>query len=510
MAIDLKDIEAADMESAENALATLFEGAGIDHAEGSAVRELLIRPMAAMQAWQAARFEEMLAGMDIGAVARGEIPGDDSLLDKVAATYRVARRSGAVSSGTLVLYLRANRATYVNGAFVFYAGSHPLTLDHVVAGVPDPSAHDQAGDIRYTPILQADGEHYMVVPVTDPAGGTFPTGTAVTFTGSADNITRVRVLSPITGGMGVEGNRSLATRVLQGLAPGVLSTPTQIKGAFMDKFGVHPSRVRVFGSGERAVRRAVDPVTLLPMQGYTDVVVAPAGGPVVDTLEATAARMGASLYRIDLPHTLAGGVYTIDMVTPVGSPAIPGTLMVEWGTAPGPHRLPDGRHTAYQTAAITVGIASSEASIPCSILVRRVRALEAMQAYLDNDTRRAPGQDTLVRAATPCVLSATLQVDAGDVPLATVQRAVVDGINNLPVGIGSVSAQDIMAALPAGVSLRFPIGLRGEFLLPGGPRVRSGAQGVLVAPDWPPSLGGITGGETVFCTDLDHVEVTTA
>ena len=81
----------------------------------------------------------------------------------------------------------------------------------------------------------------------------------------------------------------------------------------------------------------------------------------------------------------------------------------------------------------------------------------------------------IVRGAVPCIVSMNIAVTA--VASADVIRtALVEGINALPVGKGSIDAQDLIDALPDDVTLRSP------YLSPFPKEKSRSAQGV--APDW--------------------------
>lgn len=508
MAIDITKINQNSMEAVEEAILTLFKDSDIDTQEGSAARELIIRPMAAIQAWQRSEYDRLVESLDLNAIARGDIAGDDAIVDLLASTYRLTRGGGTGSAGTIILYLRNNLNTYINRSYSFYAGGNPLTVDHIIVGVENTSAYESTEEVVYTPIRRLDGQYYMVVPVRDLSGGSFSTGYPVTFTGSADNINNATVLSPITGGSVTETNKSLATRIMQGVAPGVLSTTTQIRGAFQDVFGVHPDKVRVFGSGSMAVRRAIDPFTLLPQPGFTDVVVSPPGGLAVDILDATATLEGDS-YVMSLDVVEAAGIYTIDSIIPSDSSLVPTDLEVTWSAGTSTkHRIGDGRYSSFQKVDISFKVDSSEGTLDCGVMVRRARTIDVLQRYIDDDVRKAPGQDIIVRGAAPCIVSAIISVTAQTSGTESIRAAIVDGINALPVGKGYLDAQDIMRMLPSDVVLRFPVYLKGMFILPTGSRSISGTKGILTAPDWSAEDGGITSEETAFFTDMDNILIT--
>lgn len=500
MAINTDILDAEQMTRAEEVFAALLTDEGLDCTPGTAVRELVVRPAAVLMAHLEAYKRSLLASLDLAAVAAGEIEGDDGVIDALASTFRVFRRSGTASRGSVILRLASDAMTYVGPSYRFYAGDHPLLFSPTHVGVADMTGLADSADAAYVPIRPRGDEWYMVVPVTCPSGESFAAGTEVQFTGGVGNVLGVSVYSPVTGGGKTETNRDLARRVLYGVAPGVLSTPLQLRGGFGDEFGIPPHRVAVFGTGSPAQRR--DPEG---KGGVVDVAVAPSGDCAVGHLLFEAVGTGG-----DYVGTLAdaAGVCEITAVYAGDSPVK--DFQVEWKAAPsGLHAATDGsaRYTSLQTAVITFSLPGASGPLSCEAVVRHVPDIAAMQTWLDSSDRRAPGQDTLVRAPAPCFLSLSVTVTGGELPEESVRERIVRHLNDLPVGRGRVSAQDLADALQGtGTSLVYPVMFSGRLVLPSGSRMISSPDGSLAVP----SLPGVDPAEVVFYASAEGVRVSRA
>lgn len=512
MAITVDSLSGDAVFSAEETLAALLDGQGVDSAPGTTIRELGIRPMAVLQAHLEAFRTSLVESLNIHKVASGEVAGDDAVLDALASTYRLSRLGGSASQGSLLLRLRSGDTTYINRSYRFYAGESQLDTGAIYVGMQDLTGVTDTEHIRYVRLLRRGGQWYMVIPVTCADGLALPTGTAVSITGDVSNIVSAEVYSPLLGGGPRETNQALARRILYGVAPGVLSTPLQLRGAFSDGFGIAPSRVAVFGSGSPVQRRDIDTITGLPLGGRVDVAVAPSGG--CSRIEVTAeASLDGEYAVIQLPADLAAGAYRVTGVVANGVDAE--TWEVAWGVAESAsHRVTasTARWSSLQTAVITLPAADIglvEGTASASVSLEGVPGLVAMQALVDSPDRSAPGQDVLVRAPAPCFLRATVSVSGGTASTDALRQRIVSHLNALPVGRGYVSAQDITDALSGtGTSLNYPVVLLGTTLSRTGETTTTSLTGRLDAGV--PGDSGVFPDEVVFFTDNDSIRVVRA
>jgi hypothetical protein len=508
MAIDTTLLTGTAVESAEDALVALFNAQGIACEIGSTVRELVIRPMAVLQAHREQYDATVLESLSLQRVADGVVAGDAAIVDALASTFRVSRMTNVPSSGSLIVMLRRSETTYINNTYSFSIGRTVLTRSKLYIGVPNLTGYTSTDEIAYVQIMQSTAGYYMVMPVMDSLGHTFPAGTPVSFTGDTGNVSEVLVFSPITGGRSSETNKELASRILAGVPPGVLSTPLQLRGAFTEMFGIAPHRVAVYGSGTPTVRRGSDVLTGLPLPGYVDVLVAPSGGCGKASYTAAVTALGGDQYQCVLSSEQAAGAYGVYALAVNGEQVAVEDVMVAWGVDATTHYVTDGRYTSYQTLTLTFTLdAPPVEPATAEIILDQIRSIKAMQMYLDSSDRRAPGQDTLVRAPVPCFVTVSLAVSNTTLSSKELKLLISDHINNLRIGKGSLTAQDITDALPSGTRLNFPLHISGRFELPLGTKVLSTSSGNLTCPDWPAAQGGITAEETAFFTDPTNILV---
>lgn len=499
MAIDTTILNSTDVVHMENAFAAVFAEEGVDCSPGTAVRELAVRPAAVMRAHLDTYQTELVSMLDLSKVASGELEGDDAIVDALASTYRITRRSGTASYGSIMIQLASDATTYIGPSYRFYVGDYALTIGATYVGVVDTSGSVSNVDVQYVPIRHVGSMYYMVVPVACPSGKTFAMGTEVQLTGSVGNILSVTVYSSIMGGSGPETNQSLAHRIMYGVLPGVLSTPLQLQNGFGDSFGIAPHRVAVFGTGSPAQRRDTSAAG-----GRVDIAVAQAGGCPVTDLSFTATGTDGS-YTGLLED--AAGVYAASRLF-AGNTEIE-TFSVTWGAAASDlHTVTaeTARYSSLQTATISFSADGLADTLECALTVTRIANIRDMQVWLDSSDRRAPGQDTLVRAPVPCFLSLSVALSGGTLATEVLKDSIITHLNNLPVGRGYVSAQDIADALQGtGVGISYPMRFTGRFVLPDKERVVSSVDGKL-------NIGVMEGElaqpvEIAFFTDADSVSI---
>ena len=508
MALNIEYIDNQAMQDAAILLERALEAFNVAAGPGTVLNELGIRPVAALYAHLDKYRNAFTDNLDIYKIAAGEIPGDDEIMDALASTFRTKRLGGQIARGSLILQLRNNTTTYINQNYSFYIGDvllSPIGLHVGIAG----SAESNSEALVYTPIISKDNNYYMVISVECNSGDTFAAGTSVQVTGDVSNIQSASVYSPIMGGSLQETNQQLAARLLYGLAPGVLSTPLQLRNSFTEAFGIPPHRVAVYGAQHPAQKRDIDEITGLSLGGRVDVAVADSGGCPIVTVPVTAVRQDSD-YTVTMPPELAAGVYDVLSVSGEAGELAHG---VAFGVTDSPkHRVPvsAGWASSVQTLTITIPahqVSGAPDNIAITVTMRRVNDLTALQRHIDSSDRSAPGQDVLVRAPVPCFVEVYAEIAGGNSTAEEYRRRIVDHINNLPVGRGYVTAQDITDALKGtGAYLQYPVSLVGTTVIANKEVVSATADGKISA--------GISGvapvipEETVFFTDMASVRVT--
>ena len=512
--LDTTNIDDQSAFAAENKFAELLKEKGLDASPGSALRELVVRPSAVLNSLEESWRSELVASLDLNAIADGTVPGDDGLVDAIASIYRMKRLDGSSSTGVIALNIDyQGYAVYVNQSWTFNADGHDLTFSGVYAGSIDgtegdgqvnrerlirsPAGVDDNGNVTYT--------YIMLVPVTCEDGAEIAAGTQVVWSGPSESVTGVYVFSPITGGGTVETNQSLAKRILEALPPGVMSTPLQIRNTFATEFGLPVDRVAVVG-GQEGLERAVDRLTGITLPGFVDVFIANAGDCPSETVPVTPVFVEEGIWKVVLEPPLSAGAYEVSALVVDGTPVSLDTATVTFGMDDHDgHVIPSGTQTfsEFQTITVQFPYAADEENPPeCEVTIARQPLVPSLQEYVDSSDRRAPGQDVVVKAAVPFFLSATVIVERStQTDSETIRTAICSYINSLPVGRGFVSGQDFVDALSAlNVKVAFPIYLSARVVTGSGSTTVQSSDGRLDVDSHAPGRG-------VFYLSMDRLQV---
>lgn len=512
--LDTKNIDNQSAFAAENKFAELLKEKGLDASPGSALRELVVRPSAVLNSLEESWRSDLVASLDLNAIAYGTVAGDDGLVDAIGSIYRMKRLDGADSTGVLALDVDyQGYAIYVNQSWTFSADGHSLTFNGVYAGSIDgtegdglvnrqrlirtASGVDDEGNVQYS--------YIMLIPVTCSDGVEIAAGTPVTWSGPSESVTGAYIFNPITGGGTVETNQSFAKRILEALPPGVMSTPLQIRNTFAVEFGLPVDRVAVLG-GQAELERARDRLTGMTLPGFVDIFVANVGDCPSETVPVTPEFVEEGLWRVTLEPPLSAGAYEVSSLIVDGTPLSKDSMTVSFGMDDHDgHIIPTGTQmfSGYQTMTIDFPYAGDGSNPPdCEATIALQPLVQSLQEYVDSTERRAPGQDVVVKAATPFFLTASIVVEKGDQTDAeTIKTAICSHMNSLPVGRGFVSGQDFVDALsPIGVKVAFPISLSA--------RVLTGATETSVqSSDGRLDVDSLAPGRGVFYLSMDRLQV---
>ena len=468
--LDTTNIDRDEVFAAENRLAEILKENGLDAAPGTALRELVVRPTAVMNSLEESWRGELVSSLNLYAIADGTVEGDDGLVDAIASIYRIQRKGGSASNGIVAIDINYNgQPVYVNQSWFFSIGDEELAFNGVWAGSIDGTTGDGLVNkqrfIRYPSGTSDDGtveySYIMMIPVSCESGSEFAAGTPVTVSSPTEGLVKTAtVFSPITGGGGTESNQSLASRILEALPPGVMSTPLQIKNTLFNQFGIPVHRTAVIG-GQEGLARAKDALTGIPLPGFVDVYTAATGDCPMETVTTGLEHLESGPWRAVIEPPVSSGVYDISEVVVDGTPITSGSYSVSWETLPDSrHIIPEGtgEYSSFQRIIVDINVTWTPSSESAQLTLRRQLAIQSIQEFADSAETRAPGQDLVVKAAVPFFLSMTVAVERSDVEIDTIIDAICSHVNNLPVGRGYLSGQDIVDAVDGiGVKIAFPV-----------------------------------------------------
>ena len=479
MAINTDLLTATQVAEAQNILADIFTDSNVDAGVGTSVRELVVRPMAILRAAGQAEQDDFFNKLNLYAVANGGESNSDTI-DAVASTYRIKRMSGKPASGTVLVELVNNVMTYIPLGVTFSYGEYVLYLDktYVIIPTDDNTTYTDTEDVSYLHPYTLNSKLYAVIPAHTQTGvvDVLPTGTPLAYEGTINNVSSYSVLSPIAGGSAPETDQELASRILYGVVKGYLSTPLQIKAAFMDEFEISPNNIAVFGINDTIVNRSVNPITGISQGGFVDIYANVTKSVATNYVSGIAESDDTSSgekereFSFTLSQDDSAGVYDIKQVFAVsGTPIY--ALKVTYGMFTNSHHLSesDARFTKFQKIMITFKAVTASAFLPITIETIRMNNISDLQNFVDSDERRTPGQDIIVKAAIPCFidLSVTVKANTSEYDVDAMKQALIAKIHNMPIGSDAFTAEDIISALePYDVILKFPVMIKGTIITP--------------------------------------------
>ena len=462
--------------AAENSFAEMFKEQGLDAAPGTALRELVVRPAAVNRSLEEEWRTNLLNSLNLNLVANGTVEGDDQIVDAVASIYRISRRTGNVSSGTIMLELNQTSSdVYINSNFSFSANGYTLSFDGIWDGTlsgtgPAVPGVNYTKIINYPKSIDTNGvitySLCMIIPVYNKEGATIASGANVEISGPTGIVKAASVFSPLVGGGEEETNQELASRVLDSLPPGVMSTPLQIRNTIGENFGRSPNRTAVVGSQDGCIR-SIDPITGFRLPGFVDIYTAYPGDCQIETttLVAIPTTEEGTHHKIDIEPPFSAGVYDVLSIVVDGVSYIPNSITRHCLASSHVINESDCAFSSYQSIYAEFPYPGTN-SVACLVTVRKQSGIDTIQGFVDASERRAPGQDTVVKAACPIFLNVSISVEGGSSTSdSDMKQAICNYVNNLPIGRGYISGQDFTDALdPLGVKVAFPITIRAKII----------------------------------------------
>lgn len=480
MALNIPSINAQRTNEAEELLADIFTESNVDCSVGTAVRELVIRPMAVLKAVEDSAQKDFFSKLNLYAVADGGSSNPDTI-DAVASTYRLKRRDGKSASGTLLAKLAADIRTYIPVGITFFAANYKLYTDKTYIILPtteDITSYENTSTTEYLQIIEIDSEYFAIIPVFTEPGvvDVIPSGTKATFAGTINNMGDYSVLSAISGGSAIESDKDLANRILYGTVKGYLSTPLQIQASLSEEFNIPPNNIAVFGMGDAIVSRSINPITGFSQSGYVDVYVNSSKSISLGYKSAVAEKIGVGKYSVSLPANEAAGIYFIQQITSKTGVAITDVIeeydVENSDNALHKHKLnkTTARYSSFQTLKITFNaMDASEDRLPVNIAYYYMKDINKMQQFVDSSDVRSLVCDIVVKAAIPCMLDIGINVYSNDVNLTVdeIKQSIISNIHNKAIGTDNFSIEDIINALSDyPVRIEYPVVITGTIVAP--------------------------------------------
>ena len=406
----------------------------LDLRRGTALRELLVRPLAASHAHEAGNLERVLRSTSFADVL--EDGGDLDDTNAILAKFRTRLRDSRKTIVRAIMSVSQVRNVFISAGTVFTgsSGNYKLlsTLSYEVDSEVDFFTGPGPGGLYRSVgfLLEAESE----TPVTDVQGEAIVPPPGVVIPGLVE-VTVVGVVDP---GRPAEDPSEALSRIPTTLAARGLSSKLAIKAALQgpdSPFAEVVRSVAVAGYGDDVATRSRRSPFGTP-NGAIDVFVRTFDVPARSIYLLDAVREGDNSI-IPIPPETAAGFYYVSAVRDADN-NMTGSYPfdVEYGFEPSRHagREPeDFIRSIYQRGSLIVHIPEGLHQPQFSVEVVHAVDLAALQEYLDDGARSGFDSDILVRM--PAAMEVTVNIDsAGYEDPDAVRVAVSRYVNGLRPG----------------------------------------------------------------------------
>jgi len=440
---------------------------------GSAIRELVVRPMAYLYAWITDNFDNFVR-VSSAAYLKTSQETDNEVADAVASNYFITRRQGVYATGIITLQLTTSYIQISNNTSFVVDDVVLVTPYRVIAmaGTTNPGLRD--GVMHINMISTGSSGAYMAnIPVRAMDAGPIELTAGVPAVPQMQlpSLISAVLSSPVTGGSGTETDAQMMARAEASTANAGIGSYFGIR----KRFDNGPVMVRSFGlaGGEDAV---------LSRARFNNVNVNPGG--VVDCYVKTQNQLSINSRTrctvLPTPYTDDSGVAWLQAEIPQiqeaiglhGLVCVSGPAYIDGSDSPTTEYWV--RYESLTSSADYIGarLGSYQRAFVCfrgssasyiDVDVMYMPGIYQLQQYIDSPENRFVGQNVVIKSAIPVTLSLSCAVayanELSKDQLDNIKQAIADYINSTPVGCGRLNFSDIIdycqTALP-GATLRLP------------------------------------------------------
>jgi len=451
--IEATSLKQEEYDSAEAALITILRESfpNLDLRRGTALRDLLLRPMSALYALEENRHEESLRNRSLIDIKNNPSDSDEDSINAILSNFNTSIREGTPTSG--IIELKVSRP----GTYTVAAGSEFVSSEeHVFVTTEQTTVRATDGTLRGP---QSDGLYYFMLEVqAADSGSTFiPADEAFVFADPFSGFISATAYSDFTTGAAKEDIDDVIERIKFIVANRGIVTRASIVNTFTDpeSDGYRPSvsAVSVQGSGDPAQYRDRHNIYGVPSGGCIDIYPRTFVSPVVTTLIKTGTLNTDGTYTITIAPEEAYGVYAVRSVnTPdaVSGNGYTSDGMVAIGSMPFEFeytrnvrlldsvRLSDADSTfgtVYQGIDITVtsGWPSTEDNPEFKIELYAAPETGVINEYVQSAEVKNLAADVLVRNPFVCIVSLRIPVRVSSsvsLDVDAIKRDVAEAINS--------------------------------------------------------------------------------
>jgi len=424
------------------------------------IRDLVLRPHAALAAAQQETIDRLRRSWSLAAILADPSLASDEVVDAILSNFLFSRLPGTLAEGYVTIVVERLAPLVVPLGSTFTASGKVFTTTRTTA-VKTDAAHVSGPDDRVlTPL--SDGTYSFTVHVRAREPGSasrLSQGTLLTPVTTIPGLVKAYAAEDFSGGDDPETNAQLIQRFQTSAATRVVAGRVHLQAALrkLPQFA-NVLADSIIGFGDPEMQR--DKRWLLPISfgGRCDWYVRTRDVPRRIVLEKTAIYMGKdaegrAVWQLSIGRDDAPGFYDVLRVADASAPAEAGfeiqsvTRTLDLTSLPSPIVMPDletaveGAFSRFQAAVVRVldargsteGLVEQSSARQCSVTVRAMPGIAEIQQYMASRANAPITGDLLVKAPVPCFMrvSLTIEVPTGleDPSVADVQRAVASVIN---------------------------------------------------------------------------------
>lgn len=455
----LATVSSPDFDTAESTLIALLRAAypTLDLRRGTVLRDLLVRPAAAIYALNTNRLAELQTRMslvNLAAQPAGTVPS--AWVDAILANFGMTMQSGQVAAGSIRVVVDGSR-TYTLAPSLTFKTLEGLSFSTGVTYTVKP---DGTGDLLLLPTATGSAYYFILPVVADSAGAVsnLQAGTAVNPTSSIYGFISAETSTTFTGGVDAETIQTAITRIPAAVSYRALESRTSIEAKLRAQYDGSSTTIQalgVQGYGDRAQLRDKHNPMGFAVGSRVDLYPRTFTQPPVVTLQKTGTRVSNGVYSLSVSRTDAPGYYAVRSISEPEASIAPaqgfGTLPVIGSYSFTETRFADGIAGTFHDFDVNNAMIETCATVwqACTILVTGVPdtaaqhsfkvelystpGVTSIQQYVDSAAVRNVEADYVVRMPFCCMVGVQAvmyypSTVAIDVP--AIQQDIVDYINS--------------------------------------------------------------------------------
>lgn len=533
----LSDVTQEQYDSAEATLIALIRAAypTLDLRRGTVLRDMLVRPAAAVFAYNSDNLQELQTRMSLINLENSTTPVDPSWVDAILANFMVTRNTGSQASGPLKIVVDGARDYNLASGMQFETVDGMLfatTASYTVR----LNANTAAGEIP----LQAleNGAYYFVVNVTAQAVGTqysVAAGTAMTPTVALYGFVSAEAYSDFSGGANAETIQEAINRLPAAISYRALESRTSIEAKLRTDF-TNIQAISVQGYGDAAQLRDKHNPMGFAVGSRVDLYIRSFLAPSTVVLTKTGTLIGPNTFQFTINRSEAPGFYLIKSISEVDAAVSPGSIS---GSVPvlGSYAFTEVREadgitgtfhdidpangmieTAYsvyqKSTVIVTGVPVVATTHDFKVEVYVEPQLTALQSYVDNTNLRNLEGDYIVRCPLMCMteLSAKIYYSAKNpIDIDKMKQDVYNYINSRHF-VGKLTRSELACILRDDGATWVDLSTEGTILRG---RIRDAAGTIIALSGDTLDVGTVedatkllTTDTVVFATELANINIT--